>query len=728
MRVTDFSVRNFRSVYSANIESCGPLTILVGKNNAGKSNILRALNLTLTTLAAGELWSNNSPLGESENFTRKSPVSPIDISVRLQLDAVDKRALLGILRGVENSSAFTPADHMRIAIRCERRLNFTYVASLNLEIAKDSLGPPLVTLSGEAARRLGQRERISKDVDVAVVLLKNFKSNEKSWKDAHETVRSAPEEAAPVVTEMVTGRRLDGQVSRPFYRLLQSRTDHADFSAHANSTIARLESLQKRSIPGIQSLGQDVDDLPEVAVNVLKLVGGVDFRYVEDKRDRIGEAEAGRLLRMKLKRGSSRRFNEIQETVHGLMGVRMDAFEPEGQLQRRKPHAELDLDDFLLRVNGAGYNEALQLVLQLELEEPELLIIEEPEVHLHPGLEVALLDYLKQKSNETQIFLSTHSTSFLDQAEDSSVYLIRSGPGGNATRLSFGTDDVDLLSELGLRLSSVFMYDRLVFVEGPTDEAVLRAWAKNLGMSFSDANLGFIHMGGSRNFTHYTSAETLSFLAKRNVQMWFLLDRDEQSSREINLLIRRCAPDLAKVVILERRELENYLALPEAIQEFISQKRAGAGNSEDTPSLDEITEALGTVADGLKQRTIERRALRELTPRLYPDRRKILDRDRSLSFNDRLAEEFTRLARDLQNAKRRMPRLVEKIRNEIDQIWDGEKFTLVPGDELIDGTCRKFNQRFHKEQDGARIASMMDRSTIDPYLREFIEEISSVQR
>ncbi|GAA3100419.1 hypothetical protein GCM10020254_52390 [Streptomyces goshikiensis] len=52
-------------------------------------------------------------------------------------------------------------------------------------------------------------------------------------------------------------------------------------------------------------------------------------------------------------------------------------------------------------------------------------------------------------------------------------------------------------------------------------------------MSFGQAALGFVTTGGARNFTHYATASTLSFLGKRNVKTVFILDRDERNEEDL---------------------------------------------------------------------------------------------------------------------------------------------------------------------------------------------------
>lgn len=52
MRIVSFSVTNFRSITTAHKIPIGDSTVLIGKNNEGKSNLLRALNLSMRALTA----------------------------------------------------------------------------------------------------------------------------------------------------------------------------------------------------------------------------------------------------------------------------------------------------------------------------------------------------------------------------------------------------------------------------------------------------------------------------------------------------------------------------------------------------------------------------------------------------------------------------------------------------------------------------------------------------
>ena len=50
MKLVSFTVNNYRSITSANKIAISEITILVGKNNEGKSNLLRAINISMIAL------------------------------------------------------------------------------------------------------------------------------------------------------------------------------------------------------------------------------------------------------------------------------------------------------------------------------------------------------------------------------------------------------------------------------------------------------------------------------------------------------------------------------------------------------------------------------------------------------------------------------------------------------------------------------------------------------
>ena len=115
--------------------------------------------------------------------------------------------------------------------------------------------------------------------------------------------------------------------------------------------------------------------------------------------------------------------------------------------------------------------------MDFEFQKPNVFLVEEPEIYLHPALETSMMRYLKTISASAQVFITTHSTNFLDTAEMKNVYLVSKAKSTQVQKLNFEEAEIQIPHELGIRLSSLFLFDRLVFVEGPSDEAILREWA-----------------------------------------------------------------------------------------------------------------------------------------------------------------------------------------------------------------------------------------------------------
>ena len=102
------------------------------------------------------------------------------------------------------------------------------------------------------------------------------------------------------------------------------------------------------------------------------------------------------------------------------------------------------------------------------------MLVEEPEIHLHPGLETAMIRYLKEASKQSQVFITTHSTNFLDSGDYQRICLVTKEQSTLIESLDLKEAEEKIPIELGIRLSSLFMYDRLVFVEGPSYELIIR--------------------------------------------------------------------------------------------------------------------------------------------------------------------------------------------------------------------------------------------------------------
>lgn len=451
---------------------------------------------------------------------------------------------------------------------------------------------------------------------------------------------------------------------------------------------------------------------------------------MKEQRKQIGKEEAERLLSLKIQRGGPKVLRNIQETVTALLGVQVDAFQSGStfsiQTPRTEAVAELDVDNFLVEVNGAGIREALRLVLDYEFQQPDILLVEEPEIHLHPALETSMMRYLKEKSGYCQVFVTTHSTNFIDTAEMKNVYLVSKSDSTQVQLLDFEEAETQIPRELGIRFSSLFMFDRLVFVEGPSDVSIIREWASTLKVNLSQVNVGFITLEGARNFSHYAQGKTLSFLTKRRVKIWFLLDRDERQNSEITRL-EQTLGEKATVKVLKRREVENYLLSPQAIMEFIKLKRELASQANTNNALPlteaEIRKLLDECAEKLKRSVIDKQVARLTCRSVHPSLEFSFDGTQGTPITQKVIDENQKMIKRLEEAINKVEDVYQEQTKYVNDVWQYSKFDLVPGDHLLDMVCQKYDVRYKKELDGSRLASLINENELDREIKEIIQEI-----
>lgn len=86
MKLTAFSVRNYRSIVEAYKLSLGNYTVLVGPNNEGKSNIVKAIALSLAVLMRGRIYrrTRRAPVRYHHTEFRFDYEWPRDFPVSLQ--------------------------------------------------------------------------------------------------------------------------------------------------------------------------------------------------------------------------------------------------------------------------------------------------------------------------------------------------------------------------------------------------------------------------------------------------------------------------------------------------------------------------------------------------------------------------------------------------------------------------------------------------------------------
>ena len=157
---------------------------------------------------------------------------------------------------------------------------------------------------------------------------------------------------------------------------------------------------------------------------------------------------------------------------------------------------------------GLGYNNALfmatELVLLRDGEELALLLVEEPEAHLHPQLQERVMDLLKEHSDESQaskrvqVILTTHSPSLVSNARIEDMTLVHKAHAfplaAGKTKLN-RTDYSFLRRFIDATKANLFFARGVMMVEGPAEAILLPAIAEMCGRSFSKHGVSMVNVG-----------------------------------------------------------------------------------------------------------------------------------------------------------------------------------------------------------------------------------------
>ncbi|HQS92116.1 MAG: hypothetical protein B7X59_09240 [Polaromonas sp. 39-63-203] len=223
---------------------------------------------------------------------------------------------------------------------------------------------------------------------------------------------------------------------------------------------------------------------------------------------------------------------------------------------------------------GAGIGNVIAMFYVLMTSrEPQVIAIDEPNAFLHPKALRELLSILEAEGKQHQFILTAHSADVLTAVNTRSISLLDFDGVATIVR-QIGPRDLhslrSQLAELGIRMTDLHAKDRVLWVEGQTEELVMPELLRWACPEFA-AGTSVLRVERTGTFSKkgmdpaevaqvYERLSSSSALVPPMVCI--LLDGETRSKKSRDEIEKASS---GKLRFLARRMLENYLLHPDAV-------------------------------------------------------------------------------------------------------------------------------------------------------------------
>jgi ABC-type cobalamin/Fe3+-siderophores transport system ATPase subunit len=293
-------------------------------------------------------------------------------------------------------------------------------------------------------------------------------------------------------------------------------------------------------------------------------------------------------------------------------------------------------------------------------ETDSVVLIDEPELHLHPTLQVKVFDHLRGlASGGSQVIFTTQSPTLIEYATFEELYLLRPPelvPDGENQLIQLASDDDRLaaLRDLFGATSNLTAMQPMVVVEGVHEKEAKGAVSDRKVFRNLDDRFDLVTLvpgrGKSQCLTLRDELERCLAIFSSRLRVVALIDKDTVGQ------------STDKVHELPVSMIENFLLDPEVFWEAIESVRDKTGLNR----LADVESALNAILGELQEYEVERRVLQKIGYRRFQPERPLAEIPQQVAvFSAQLAANFsesvisaqvseaTALVSELEKAKQR---------------------------------------------------------------------------
>lgn len=544
MYLSRFRLYNYKSFFDSGEITFKPgINFIVGPNNSGKTALLQGLNL------------------DFGNIAHKSPKTMPDDESQLQ-DGVSKAVYWVCLARQELK---------KMLIRSGNHIRIPYLKGPEGE----AIPGPRQELNRRQTKNFEEWLDEVEDIEIRLTVGEEDSPPHQIFDKYRQTVTSLGKilvDSPISFVEVQPGGRVKGQVFSDTNSLESLKREEFLFygflAQRFKTQIFQFEAERRNH--GVTKVGhrQVLDSQTEYLAQVLE--------NLQEDRESFNKFE-----------------QNVQKVFPDISKITVGKVSDDEVLVRVWPFTNRKDLSVPLTLCGTGIGHVLSILYVAIQEKPQTILIDEPQSFLHPGALRKLFEILSSpECNHHQYIVSTHSPILVSEVNTSSVTVVSKVNGVSSAKTVDPKDKKELqsiLEAIGAKLSDVFGFDRVLWVEGPTEEKCYPLILKKK-RQVMQPSIQVLPVFSTSDFEVSRSSSSNNSIAqnkkdkefKRVIDIYrkltgcgsllppsigFIFDLETKTVPEIERISQLSE---YKVNFLECRMYENYLLLPEAIASVIN--------------------------------------------------------------------------------------------------------------------------------------------------------------
>jgi len=493
LKLVSFRIQNYKSLQDVKMENCQALHTIIGRNSIGKTSIFDSLNL---------IQRIQSGIPETHEIISKgiSPYEKKSISVNYKFKIPNslRSEYFGHYLGIEDEQH---NDFLKTAL-----LKFV---TLRIEIPVFHEKAPTKEFENTVLlTHMGISGRSDDEINLIYIMDNN---------QCH--IRMIP----LGTPQQKRGENIDDYIKSSF------RKENVTQANTIQNNVLETRILQdiQQAIRPLESKRESSKKVPTKTIET-ELSIGLRGESLINLMDTMFTNQTSRYLQIE---------QYCKSIFPGVESIRPRKL-PDNNIRIDIQKINLPYTIDLLHA-GSGIDQLLIIIWRIATsDENSIWLLDEPELHLHPGAQKLLYDFLSEETQRRkQILITTHSMVFMYKSKEKEISLMAEKEGfaeiislqnlisAEQESSKFPPDTIKTHVYRALGYDPAFSIEPqiIVMVEGTTDEKVLKCFAKILDRPIDERVTMFVPVGNKKKVEQFGPVLTYALSGKKPV---IVLDND----------------------------------------------------------------------------------------------------------------------------------------------------------------------------------------------------------